>query len=374
MSQRMESKTAGKYIAGLHGLRALATLGVVFYHMFPQTVKGGFLGVSLFFVLSGYLMAVTSRRAWKQGRFSPVTFYRNRVVRIYPPLLLMVCATAFFALFFAPDTLRGIRSELFSILIGGNNWWQIGQHADYFSNITGTSPFTHLWSLAIEMQYYLVWPLLFYLCMAGRGGGKSRSVWLLLILAACSMMGMMMSNQPSPNSSRIYYGTDTRIFALLMGSALGMSRMPQRIGRILQNKGYLKLVIFLLSLAGVLLLFFQAEGRSAVTYRAVLPLSGLLFPMLTALVCDRNMPFGRWLDCPPFYFIGERSYEIYLCHYPVIFFVRSFRPDSPAIGNAVIALLLILCISTWLHKVTKRLKSERRLKCKKNFEGKASVC
>lgn len=180
-------------IVGLDGLRAVAIIGVVLYHMFPYIATGGFLGVSLFFVLSGYLMAVISRTAWRHGKFHLISFYQKRILRIYPPLILMLCATAFFLLLLAPFSLRGIRSEILSILSGGNNWWQIAQNASYFTKITSTSPLTHIWSLAIEMQYYLIWSFLFLLCMVVKHKkGILGAVLLLAVLTLCSTLEMVL--------------------------------------------------------------------------------------------------------------------------------------------------------------------------------------
>lgn len=156
MKQQFDHFPKKQKIPGLDGLRGIAILGVIGYHLAPGIFPGGFLGVNLFFVLSGYLMAVTSRRAQAGEGFHVLAFYRRRAVRIYPALALCVCGTLCTAWLLTPDVLTGIRAEVVSILTGTNNWWQIAQNASYFTKITGTSPFTHLWSLAIEMQFYLI--------------------------------------------------------------------------------------------------------------------------------------------------------------------------------------------------------------------------
>mgnify|MGYP000442849750 CR=1 FL=1 len=142
MKQQFDHSPKKQKIPGLDGLRGIAILGVIGYHLAPGIFPGGFLGVNLFFVLSGYLMAVTSRRSQAGEGFHALAFYRRRAARIYPALALCVCGTLCAAWLLTPDVLAGIRSEVISILTGTNNWWQIAQNASYFTKITGTSPFT----------------------------------------------------------------------------------------------------------------------------------------------------------------------------------------------------------------------------------------
>ena len=150
-----QSARTSRYLPGLDGLRAIAILGIVLYHMFPGAVRGGYLGVTMFFVLSGFLLARTAAANYDQGRWSAGAFYQKRIRRIYPALLWVIALTLLALQLWLPDGLVGIREELESILFGYQNWWQIVQNQDYFSRITSTSPFTHMWSLAVELQYYL---------------------------------------------------------------------------------------------------------------------------------------------------------------------------------------------------------------------------
>lgn len=221
MERKTKSRISARQIDGLNGLRGIAVIGVIGYHLIPHILPGGFLGVNLFFVLSGYLIAITSIRTQTQSDFRIGKFYWKRIVRIYPALILSVCTTLFMAQFFAPDILQGVRHEVLNIFIASNNWWQITQNASYFTRITGTSPFTHLWSLAIEMQFYILWPILFLGYMVlnryKRGG-----VGLFIVLIFVSLIAMLIQIQSEGDLSRVYYGTDTRIFALLIGGLLGL--------------------------------------------------------------------------------------------------------------------------------------------------------
>ena len=137
------------HIAGLDALRALAIVGVTLFHMFPDSVKGGYLGVSLFFVLTGFLLAFTSVRSWENGSFHVLRYYGKRIKRIYPSLLIMMLTTIGIFHFLVPDVIAASRPEVESVLLGYNNWWQIEQNADYFTRMANASPFTHLWFLGI---------------------------------------------------------------------------------------------------------------------------------------------------------------------------------------------------------------------------------
>lgn len=212
-----------RHIDGLDVLRTLAIVGVTLFHMFPERLPGGYLGVSLFFVLTGFLLAYTSKRSWLEHRFRVKTYYMKRIKRIYPSLFIVLLMTIGVCSFVLPKAVTAIRPEFLSIVLGYNNWWQIAQNADYFTRLTNASPFTHLWFMGIEMQYYLVWPLLFALyafldILAGRRAALA--VLALLALGSAAVMPMMY--EPDMDVTRLYYGTDTRAYALLFGAVLGL--------------------------------------------------------------------------------------------------------------------------------------------------------
>ena len=142
-----------QYLPGLDGLRAAAILGIVLYHMFPDTVRGGYLGVTMFFVLSGFLLSRTGMASLRCGSWQTLRFWQKRVRRIYPALLWVLALTLIALRLWLPEGLADVRAELRSILLGYENWRQISQSQDYFSSLTSTSPFTHMWSLAVELQY-----------------------------------------------------------------------------------------------------------------------------------------------------------------------------------------------------------------------------
>lgn len=352
MKQRFDYPSTMQKIPGLDGLRGIAILGVIGYHLAPSIFPGGFLGVNLFFVLSGYLMAVTSRREQTDGGFHAIGFYRRRAIRIYPALALCVCGTLCAAWLLAPDALAGIRGEVITILTGTNNWWQIAQNASYFTKITGTSPFTHLWSLAVEMQFYLIWPLLFWVYTVLERQSEAAPIgWVLLI--AASALSLFLNFQPGEDPTRIYYGSDTRLFALLIGSLIGLRYSPRckRIERHL----YLHIAAFLGLLVIQLMPYFVADGERPETYWMLLFPTAWIGAALVDLCADRRFSFGRLLDVPLLSWVGKRSYELYLIQYPILFFVQRTQPLKSQAGNNILTLLLILLIGNWMYGIISQI-------------------
>lgn len=212
----------GNRVSGLDGLRTLAITGVTLFHMFPHTIRGGWLGVSLFFVLTGCLLAYTSEKSRISHSFSLRSYIWKRIKRIYPSLLIMILLTVGIYSILAPDVIKAIRMEVVSVVLGYNNWWQISENADYFTRMANQSPFTHLWFLGIELQYYLLWPLLFGLYVAVSRVLSPRAGTFLFLAGGMAAMGIMPFDfGEGMNMTRLYYGTDTRIYALLLGGALG---------------------------------------------------------------------------------------------------------------------------------------------------------
>lgn len=215
-------KNQYKKIAGLDSLKGFAILGITFFHLFPQQIKGGYLGVCLFFVLSGFLLALSSQSKADQGTYSIKNYFTGRVVRIYPSLLLTLLITIGFCVFFAPQVIKAIRPEFFSIVFAYNNFWQIAQNMDYFTRVLNASPFSHMWFLSILLQFYLIWPLLFGLFQLGKKKkGWSFTVGAFFIVSLLFMLSMPICYGWTNDVTRAYYGTDTRIGALLLGAAAG---------------------------------------------------------------------------------------------------------------------------------------------------------
>lgn len=355
------------HISGLDGLRGIAVIGVILYHMFPLTVKGGFLGVSLFFVLSGYLIAVTSEKNWEKNIFTFRSFYKKRIKRIYPSLLIIVLVTIAVLKFFAPEVLNGIRGEVSSIIFGYNNIWQIIQNSSYFAKIANASPFTHLWSLSIELQFYLIWPFIFWLYkFLNVSKFKNYSDYLFIMLSVISIAVLMILYNPEKDVSRVYYGTDTRIFSLFLGAYVGVRQKSKRYYRWSEHRKKKNILWFGICLLIVLVSFIVIDGQASITYRLGLLGSSLVFCEIIKLAVNTQLPIGNWLDCKLLSWIGKRSYEIYLWQYPVIFLFQYMKWDKH-FYSIPLMIVIIIILSVWVNWV---LNAVMR---KINFEGKKLV-
>lgn len=358
-------KTAA-HIYGLDGLRTLAITGVTLFHLMPQTFVGGYLGVSLFFVLTGYLSAYTCERNFTHYRFSLAEYYWKRIKRLYPLLLLVILVTIGTYSFFAPKVISAIRTEIVSILLGYNNWWQIAQNADYFTRLTNQSPFTHLWFLAIELQYYVVWPLYFIFFVGiSQVYGKRIAIVVTAFLGLAASLLMPFMYQPGMDVTRLYYGTDTRIYALILGAAMGLYHDNFTFSQFRQDwLKPIKCVLFLLLLGITVAAYLLMNGQDPFTYQGGMLLMTLLFCLMLSITVDRELRIGQVLDLPVFRWIGKKSYGIFLWQYPVIFLFQYMKWNMntnffgmelpyamPIIEIAVIVLLavwsdiLVGCIS-----------------------------
>ncbi|MCH3959527.1 MAG: acetyltransferase [Selenomonas sp.] len=343
-------------ISGLDALRTLAITGVTFFHMFPDTIRGGYLGVSLFFVLTGYLLAYTSETDWLAGKFGIFRYYGKRIKRIYPSLLIVLLTTIGIYDLLVPKVIAAIRPEVLSVLLGYNNWWQISQNADYFTRLTNTSPFTHLWFLGIELQYYLVWPLLFLVyTWIYRLFGKTAGIALMALTGIATAALMPMMYQPGMDVTRLYYGTDTRIYALLFGAAMGFHRAGHAYTiRLRENSSTWKYVCFYLFLVTTFCAYMLMDGQSSFTYQGGMLMMTLLFCGLIGLTASPKLNLGRYLDLPLFGWIGKRSYGIFLWQYPVIFLFNQ-QGWTNMTGWPLLELAAILILTVWSDALARTL-------------------
>lgn len=318
------------HIHGLDGLRTLAIAGVTLFHLLPHVFVGGYLGVSLFFVLTGYLLAYTCERNCKNNKFSIIAYYRKRIARIYPSLLLVILVTIGTYSFFAPKVITAIRAEVMSVLLGYNNWWQIAQNSDYFTRLTNQSPFTHLWFLGIELQYYFVWPLYFILYIGiAHLYGKRMGIAVTAFFGFVASLFMPFMYQPDMDVTRLYYGTDTRVYALLLGAAMGLYHanftFKMRWHRWLKPFKYgLFLVLTVITVVSYLMM----DGQNPLTYQGGMLVMTLGFCVMLALTTDRDLYIGQVFELPVFRWIGKKSYGIFLWQYPVIYLFQYMKWDA----------------------------------------------
>lgn len=306
----------GKKFYGLDSLRGIGIMGIFLYHMFPSVFRGGFLGVPLFFVISGYLMFLTSEKSWQVKNFHIIPYYQKRVRKIYPALFIMVMALCTYLTLFSREELAGMRKEILSIFCGYNNWWQIHENASYFSRLTNTSFFTHLWFLAVELQIYLIWPFLFLLYKKGcQYLGKGKMPFLFLSLGICSCAWMFFLYTPGEDPSRVYYGTDTISFSIFLGAFLGSIRKEEQPSRTMEQWYN---IVFPLCLAITAVLFLSVDGQSAFVYRGGMLFASLVFMLMISAAGSLKPVLKKYFGHPALIFLGKKSYLIYLWHYPIL--------------------------------------------------------
>ena len=323
-----------RYLPGLDGLRAVSVLAVIVFHHYlvggheAGWAPGGFLGVEVFFVVSGYLITsllLSERR--DTGRVSLRVFYMRRARRLLPALFALLAGVVTYSLLFLPDAIGTLRSDALAALTYTSNWWQMIAHRSYFAQAGRPELLKHLWSLAIEEQFYLAWPVLLMLGL--RRLGRQRMLVTMLGTAMASTLLLALVSHGSVDDA--YYATYTRLSGLRLGSAFAFSVAPYRIrgrpGRgarfVLDAAGAIGLLILLGSFG--VLHRFGINGFSFPTSHsdnlAVFHGGFLLVDITTLLVIAAAVhpasDAGRTLGCKPMRWIGLRSYSLYLWHYPI---------------------------------------------------------
>src|SRR5215204_2823680 len=346
---------------GLDGLRALAVVAVLLYHADVAWAPGGFLGVDVFFVISGYLITSLLLAEWAaRGRVDLKAFWLGRARRLLPALFVVVGATLAFAVAFLPGEVAGLRKDALAAFGYVTNWYLIFEHESYFEAVGRPSLLRHLWSLAIEEQFYVLWPPLFALGMGVGAVGfrRRRLIFLLLAGAAASAALMAILYGPGVDPSRLHYGTDTRATGLLVGAALAFLWVPasgsrpvarrrqtsRRVQRLRRRWGWTAPVLLdvagLAALGGLVLSCLWLDEYRPFLYRGGYALVALATAaVIAALVHPGTRLAASPLGWGPVRWVGVRSYGIYLWHWPV-FMVSRPRLDVPLDGLPLLALRL----------------------------------
>ena len=361
-ARRVPATPARGHIQGLDGLRAIAVGAVLVYHLRPTSLPGGFLGVDVFFVISGFLITtLLLREIGARGRVDLPQFWLRRARRLLPALVTVVLVSVTLAAVAGGDLLVDVGRQVLGALTFSSNWLEVSADSSYFAQ---TSPqlFVNFWSLAVEEQFYLLWPVLLVVLLALTRSARHR-VGVALGLAAASALLMAVLFTPGEDATRVYYGTDTHLFGLMVGAALAFtwadpdSRLHSAQWRRWRQPAALA------AGAGLLLLMTLLGEDSALTFRGGILAASVLTAVLVAALLGPATLYQRLLRMPPVEWVGQRSYGIYLWHWPVLLVLTELLPattyDSPLSWTTrVLALVLTLVLSwasyRWLEQPVRR--------------------
>jgi peptidoglycan/LPS O-acetylase OafA/YrhL len=341
-----------RYMPGLDGLRAIAVIGVMLYHLKFGWAEGGLLGVGVFFTLSGYLITDILLNQVNHAGIKLGAFWLARARRLLPGLFLMLIVVTAWVTTIGPHQPSDFRMAVLSAVGYFNNWWLILHNVSYFARFAPTSPLNHLWSLSVEEQFYIAWPFLLMAALyftpeaRRKHGPRPRLALVTLGLALLSGILMAVLYHPSLDPSRVYYGTDTRALELLVGAALAMvwpsrgltARVTPQARRTIDGAGLLGLVV-------IALMFWRSSEFSPFTYRGGFDLLSIGTGLAVAAFAHPASRLGPIVGCRPMRWVGERSYGIYLWTLPIIVLTSPQGVHGPNLLRAVLQVAAILAVA-----------------------------
>ena len=340
-----------RHIASIDGLRAIAVTAVVLYHLGISWIPGGFLGVDLFFVISGYVITRLILDSINQSSALDLrAFYAARIRRIFPGFIFMVICTIIFIGVWAPEAIKRFLSDLPYALTGSINWLLVARNQDYFETIGRPPLLQHTWSLAVELQFYLIWPIILLTVL--KYFGKRNIARIALIIAMISgttlfFVSLQLDQANAKQISHIYFGTDTHSLGLFLGAALAVSWIPQNLSANIEKRAQDVIdAIGVVGLLGLISTFLFIDQSNASLYRIAFPLAGIFGCLVIISLVHPASRFAPLISTAPFRWIGQRSYGIYIWHW-VIFQVT--RPSVDLSGQTwalyLARVLLVLALA-----------------------------
>lgn len=378
MSNKRITASTG-ILPGLDGIRGIAIIGVLLYHLMPHLFPGGFLGVNLFFVLSGFLINRSLEKEYfKNGKINGINFLWRRISKLFPPLFWMIVIISAFLFIFQKQLLNNYLGESISGILFFNNWWQISQGSSYFMKFITPSTLTHLWYLSVQVQFYLIWVILFVVVKhisKKYKSNKAPTVYLVVTIISALLIGILF--KPGSDPTRIYYGVDTRIFSFSFGALISLyvrdwkrefrkvnddikdstenlhkEEEEQSYSRRKRKKVKTKLKPFgITSLILIIIMMIYTMDNSAFTFRGGMLLFTVLSGVLIFAVVNPRMLVSKVLDSSRILnWIGKRSYSMYLWHYPIIIIFQVMTKGKEI--NSVVGVIIQLGLTLILTAVS----------------------
>ena len=342
----MAAQRGIRYIPAIDGLRAVAVIAVMLYHLGVSWIPGGFLGVDLFFVISGYVITrLLLDSIQRSGGLDLRAFYKSRLRRLLPPLAFMIVTTTLFIGVWAPDTIKRLLTDTPFALTGMMNWWLVFEQQDYFESIGRPPLLQHTWSLAVEAQFYLVWPLILLLVLRQLGRKVIPVAALIIAIGsgiALFLVSLRIDSNSSQSVSHVYFCTDTHSIGLFLGAALAVNWIPQNLKIDIAKRAQDVIdAIGVFGFLGILACFLFINESNPTLYKIAFPLAGIFGCAIIMSIVHPASRFAPLLQGKAMLWIGERSYAIYLWHW-IVFQVTRPSVDLAGASWALYALRVLI--------------------------------